>query len=168
MGATVNVVRQSPYTLAQHGRNVVEDIIDQMYWLTALMSYLAEDNCKWHCNLQGYVPTDSMRVIASTAEGWYQEAELSRLVIIIGTPEPTAGPHSTSASTNWHAISGTITKDALLLALEAIVQSADAFPPLKSAASGLLFFATCADVSIRSVHALSNRLSLSTSSDCLQ
>ncbi|KZV68432.1 hypothetical protein PENSPDRAFT_687290 [Peniophora sp. CONT] len=38
------------------------------------------------------------------------------------------------------------TKDTLLLVLEGIVQSSDAFPPLKSAASGLLFFATSAEM----------------------
>ena len=37
----------------------------------------------------------------------------------------------------------------MLFVLEALVQSADAFPPLKSAASGLLFFARYADVSAR-------------------
>ncbi|VDC04903.1 unnamed protein product [Peniophora sp. CBMAI 1063] len=63
-------------------------------------------------------------------------AESAKLAWIIVTPDPPA----TSAGT-----STTIAKDALLLVLEAIVQSSDAFPPLKSAASGLLFFATCAD-----------------------
>ncbi|KZV70158.1 hypothetical protein PENSPDRAFT_685794 [Peniophora sp. CONT] len=35
-----------------------------------------------------------------------------------------------------------ITKDALFFSLEALAQSADAFPPLKSAVCGLLFFAS--------------------------
>ncbi|VDC01503.1 unnamed protein product [Peniophora sp. CBMAI 1063] len=70
----------------------------------------------------------------------------ARLVLIIITPDPLVGPSSTSAGSHRSAIYGTITKDLLLLTLEGIVQSSDAFPPLKSAASGLLFFATCADV----------------------
>lgn len=87
------------------------------------------------------------RLIMISGNEYYCETELARLVVIISTPDPTAGPHGTSASASWHIISGTIAKDTLLLALEGIVQSADAFPPLKSAASGLLFIATCADVS---------------------
>ena len=77
----------------------------------------------------------------------YQEEELARLVLILVTPDPPTGVSSTSISFNYHAIYGTIAKDALLLLLEGIVQSSDAFPPLKSAASGLLFFASSADVS---------------------
>ncbi|VDC04905.1 unnamed protein product [Peniophora sp. CBMAI 1063] len=65
------------------------------------------------------------------------EAESARLAWIIVTPDPSAAPTGDPA---------TIAKDALLLVLDAIVQSSDAFPPLKSAASGLLFFATCADM----------------------
>ena len=77
----------------------------------------------------------------------YREKELARLVLILVTPDPPTGASSTSAGSGYHAISGTIAKDTLLLVLEGIVQSSDAFPPLKSAASGLLFFATSADVS---------------------
>ena len=40
-----------------------------------------------------------------------------------------------------------IGKDVLLLGLDALAQSADAFPPLKSAVCGLLFLTTQADVS---------------------
>ena len=76
-----------------------------------------------------------------------REEELARLVFILVTPDPPTGASSTSNGSSYHAIAGTIAKDALLLVLEGIVQSSDAFPPLKSAASGLLFFATCADVS---------------------
>ena len=39
------------------------------------------------------------------------------------------------------------TKEVLLLGLEALAESADAFPPLKSAVCGLLFFVKQADVS---------------------
>ncbi|KZV68429.1 hypothetical protein PENSPDRAFT_18621 [Peniophora sp. CONT] len=74
------------------------------------------------------------------------EAELARLTLILITPAPTIGASSTSASSTRHAISGTITKDALLFVLEAIVQSSDAFGPLKSAASGLLYFVTSAEM----------------------
>ncbi|KZV64254.1 hypothetical protein PENSPDRAFT_690944 [Peniophora sp. CONT] len=74
------------------------------------------------------------------------EAELARLTWLIVTPGPTIEASSTSASSNRNTISGTIAKDTLLFALEAIVQSSDIFPPLKSVASGLLFFATYADM----------------------
>ena len=83
----------------------------------------------------------------------YRQEELARLVLILVTPDPPTGSSSTSSGSTYHAIAGTIAKDALLLLLEGIVQSSDAFPPLKSAASGLQFFATCADVSIRTVAA---------------
>ena len=79
----------------------------------------------------------------------YREEELARLVLILVTPDLPAGISSTSTSSSHYAIYGTIAKDALLLVLEGIVQSSDAFPPLKSAASGLLFFVTCADVSFQ-------------------
>ena len=78
---------------------------------------------------------------------YYRQEELARLVLILVTPDPPTGASSTSNSSICHAIYGTIAKDALLLVLEGIVESSDAFPPLKSAASGLLFFATSADVS---------------------
>ncbi|VDB87306.1 unnamed protein product [Peniophora sp. CBMAI 1063] len=64
-------------------------------------------------------------------------AKLTRLAWIIVTPDPPATATDTPT---------TIAKDAILLVLDAIVRSSDAFPPLKSAASGLLFFATCADM----------------------
>ncbi|VDC05450.1 unnamed protein product [Peniophora sp. CBMAI 1063] len=70
------------------------------------------------------------------------EAELARLTLILVTPKPTGS----SATSDRHAAFGTIAKDVLLVTLQAIVQSSDAFPPLKSAASGLLFFAIYADM----------------------
>ena len=80
---------------------------------------------------------------------YYKKEKLARLVFILVTPDPPTGTSRTSTGSTYNALCGTITKDALLLLLEGIVQSSDAFPPLKSAASGLLFLATCADVSIR-------------------
>ncbi|KZV68407.1 hypothetical protein PENSPDRAFT_653223 [Peniophora sp. CONT] len=74
------------------------------------------------------------------------EMELPRLIWLIHTPDVLNGAHSTSTGSDRHTVLGTITKDILLTALEAIVQSSDAFPPLKSAASGLLFFATAAEM----------------------
>ena len=62
-------------------------------------------------------------------------------------PDPIPGAASTLADSGKHGSFNTIARDTLLFALEAIVQSSDAFPPLKSAASGLFFFATYADVS---------------------
>ncbi|VDB88456.1 unnamed protein product [Peniophora sp. CBMAI 1063] len=93
--------------------------------------------------------------------------ELARLVIILVTPDPPTGVSSTSPSADWAAIYGTVAKDALLFTLEGIVQSSDAFPPLKSAASGLLFFATSADMAssnkkhIRDIHKRVNGLTAS-------
>ena len=81
---------------------------------------------------------------------YFREEELARLVFIVVTPDPPTGASRTSTDSNCHAFYGAIAKDALILVLEGIVQSSDAFPPLKSAASGLLFFTTCADVSIQS------------------
>ena len=80
---------------------------------------------------------------------YYREEELARLVLVLVTPDPSTGVSSTSTGSTYHEVYGTIARDALLLVLEGIVQSSDAFPPLKSATSGLLFFATCADVSSR-------------------
>ncbi|KZV59194.1 hypothetical protein PENSPDRAFT_695350, partial [Peniophora sp. CONT] len=80
------------------------------------------------------------------ASTYKPEVELARLTLLIVTPDPTSGPRNTSASSNRHAISGIIARDTLLFVLEGIVQSSDAFPPLKSAASGLLFFATSAEI----------------------
>ncbi|KZV69413.1 hypothetical protein PENSPDRAFT_753386 [Peniophora sp. CONT] len=74
------------------------------------------------------------------------EAELARLTWIIVTPEPTIGASSISTSSNRRTVSETIVKDAVLFALEAIVQSSDVFPPIKSAASGLLFFTTSVEM----------------------
>ncbi|VDB88434.1 unnamed protein product [Peniophora sp. CBMAI 1063] len=97
----------------------------------------------------------------------YREEELARLVVILVTPDPPTGVNSTSTSTDWAALYGTTAKDALLLTLEGIVQSSDAFPPLKSAASGLLFFATSADMAssnkkqIRDIHKRVNSLAAS-------
>lgn len=47
-------------------------------------------------------------------------------------------------------ISTTTVKDTLVLSLEALAQSSDAFPPLKSAVGGLLFFVAQAEVSMHS------------------
>ena len=76
----------------------------------------------------------------------FREGELARLIVILVTPDPPTSSSGTPFG-SLHEVPGTIAKDALLLVLEGIVQASDAFPPLKSAASGLLFFATCADVS---------------------
>lgn len=77
-----------------------------------------------------------------------RRTELARLTWLTVTPNPSTGASTTSAGASSRTISGTVAKDALLFVLEAIAQSSDAFPPLKSAANGLLFFATCADVSL--------------------
>ncbi|VDB84802.1 unnamed protein product [Peniophora sp. CBMAI 1063] len=97
-----------------------------------------------------------MNDLATGDKQYYEqgrEAELARLIFIIITPDPITG-----AGNGMLFSSGTIAKDALLFTLEAIARSSDAFPPLKSAASGLLFFATRADMAstnkkqIRDIH----------------
>ncbi|VDB88458.1 unnamed protein product [Peniophora sp. CBMAI 1063] len=72
--------------------------------------------------------------------------ELSRLTILIATPGPGIGARSTSADSILRGISGYKARDALLFALEAIAEASDAFPPLKSAANGLRFLTTYADM----------------------
>ena len=74
-------------------------------------------------------------------------SECARITGIIAMPDPIPGAASTLADSGKHGGFNTIARDTLLFALEAIVQSSDAFPPLKSAASGLFFFATYVDVS---------------------
>ena len=88
---------------------------------------------------------------------YYRETELARLLVVLVTPDPTTGARSTSASANGHTYFKELAKDTLICALDALAQSSDAFPPLKSAAGGLMFFATLADVS---THVVSDRLVL--------
>ena len=87
----------------------------------------------------------------------YREGELARLVLVLITPDPTTGARGTSASAHGQAYYKELAKDTLICALDALAQSSDAFPPLKSAAGGLMFFATLADVS---THAVSDSLVL--------
>ena len=82
----------------------------------------------------------------------YREEELLRLVLVLITPDPTTGARSTSASVHRQAYYRELAKDTLICALDALAQSSDAFPPLKSAAGGLMFFATLADVSTHTRH----------------
>ena len=82
----------------------------------------------------------------------YREGELSRLVLVLITPNPTTGARSTSSSVNGQAYYKELAKDTLICALDALAQSSDAFSPLKSVAGGLMFFATLADVG---AHAMS-------------
>lgn len=77
----------------------------------------------------------------------YKEKELARLVVVLITPDPITGARSTSAGTNRCTVFGTIAKDTLICALDALAQSSDACAPLKSVAGGMMFFATWADVS---------------------
>ncbi|KZV64252.1 hypothetical protein PENSPDRAFT_656726 [Peniophora sp. CONT] len=114
-------------TYMQQRAECVANILYELFWATCIMNNLVRDG-------------------KSDNEDLNPEAELARLTWILVTPNPTIGAGSTSASSSRHAISGTITKDALLFVLEAIVQSSDAFGPLKSAASGLLYFVTSAEM----------------------
>ena len=82
----------------------------------------------------------------------YREEELTRLVLILITPDPTTGVRSTSSNANQHTYFKELAKDTLICALDALAQSSDAFSPLKSVAGGLMFFATPADVG---AHAMS-------------
>ena len=81
----------------------------------------------------------------------YQEEELSRLVLVLITPDPTIGARSTSASVHGQAYYKELAKDTLICALDALAQSSDACSPLKSVAGGLMFFANWADVSTQHV-----------------
>ncbi|KZV70147.1 hypothetical protein PENSPDRAFT_456275 [Peniophora sp. CONT] len=79
------------------------------------------------------------RVIDATAVGSMPLALTVTDPIIVAS-----SVDATSARSPLHRVkaSGAIAKDALLLSLEGLAQSADAFPPLKSAVGGLLFIVT--------------------------
>ncbi|VDB88440.1 unnamed protein product [Peniophora sp. CBMAI 1063] len=143
----VNTCVQVQSTRVLQSKDCVEQIIDQLFGLASHMQDIA----------RSFSPDPNE----------YREEELARLVLIFVTPDPPTGVDSTSTGGDWAALYGTIAKDALLLILEGIVQSSDAFPPLKSAASGLLFFATSADLAssnkkqIRDIHKRVNSLAAS-------
>ncbi|VDB88438.1 unnamed protein product [Peniophora sp. CBMAI 1063] len=144
----VNTCVQVQSTRVLQRKDCIEQIFGQLYELAALMDELAQE-------------------IPPGVPNAYREEELARLVLILVTPDPPTGVNSTSTGGDWTALYGTIAKDALLFTLEGIVQSSDAFPPLKSAASGLLFFAASADMAsnnkkhIRDIHKRVNSLATS-------
>ncbi|KZV68418.1 hypothetical protein PENSPDRAFT_653231 [Peniophora sp. CONT] len=123
MVSTMNVILPVASTYLQQRVECAAGVLEELYRAAWIMFDLVKDG-------------------KSNVEYWSPEAELSRLTLIIVTPNPTIGAGSTSASSSR----GTITKDALLFVLEAIVQSSNAFRPLKSAASELLYFATSAEM----------------------
>ncbi|VDB88452.1 unnamed protein product [Peniophora sp. CBMAI 1063] len=143
----VNTCVQVQDSRVLHRRDCIEQITTQLNSLAILMEELAGNHDSG--------PTE------------YREEELARLVVILVSPDPFTGVTSTSTGGDWTALFGTVAKDALLFTLEGIVQSSDAFPPLKSAASGLLFFATSADMAssnkkhIRDIHKRVNSLAAS-------
>ncbi|VDB88454.1 unnamed protein product [Peniophora sp. CBMAI 1063] len=122
----VNTCVQVQATRVLQRKDCVVKISGELYGLASVMDGIAE-----------YPAFDHTK---------YRKEELARLVLILVTPDPPPGATSTSTDGDWAALYGTIAKDAILFTLEGIVQSSDAFPPLKSAASGLLFFATSADM----------------------
>ncbi|KZV68414.1 hypothetical protein PENSPDRAFT_18116 [Peniophora sp. CONT] len=128
MTSTMDAVLPVASTYMQRRAEYATGIVDELYQSAYLMAELVKGG-------------DSDWLLEMSPE-----IELARLTVLIVTPDPAIGASSTSASSTRHAITGTITKDALLFVLEAIVQSSDAFSPLKSAASGLLYFATYADM----------------------
>ncbi|KZV64249.1 hypothetical protein PENSPDRAFT_174106 [Peniophora sp. CONT] len=128
MVSTMDVILPVVSTNREEGAECAAGIFDELYCAASIMASLVSVG----------------RSIFG--KGLNPEYELARLTWIFVTPAPTIGAGSTSASSSRHAISGTITKDALLFVLEAIAQSSDAFGPLKSAASGLLYFVTSAEV----------------------
>ena len=71
-------------------------------------------------------------------------------MLILITPAPTTGAHSTSPNADRRTYFKEIAKDALVCALDALVQSSDACAPLKSVAGGLMFCINWADVSMQS------------------
>ncbi|KZV62028.1 hypothetical protein PENSPDRAFT_758998 [Peniophora sp. CONT] len=84
------------------------------------------------------VTEDNSATPASAAVAAAQNDVVPALTLLSHSASPTAKlAHSRHQSNRRE-----LTKDALLLVLEALVQSADAFPPLKSVVGGLLFFVT--------------------------
>lgn len=77
-----------------------------------------------------------------------KRSKISQLTLAIVTPSPASTGDRLLTVSVRDTTSRTIVEDTILFALEAITQASDAFPPLKSAASGLLFFAMNADVRI--------------------
>ncbi|KZV68417.1 hypothetical protein PENSPDRAFT_754144 [Peniophora sp. CONT] len=129
MVSTTDAILPIATTYLQRRADYVDDIMRQLFWWAVITLRLIKYN-----------------KISKAASRQNPEGELARLTLLIVTPDPACGVNSTSASSNRHTISGIIAKDTLLFVLEGIVQSSDAFPPLKSAASGLLFFATSAEM----------------------
>ncbi|VDB88450.1 unnamed protein product [Peniophora sp. CBMAI 1063] len=144
----MNACVQIQATHVLHRKDCVEQILDQLWWLASVIDDLAQNSVPIFLNE-------------------YREQELARLVVILVTPDPSTGVNSASTCADSTTVYSTIAKDALLFTLEGIVQSSDAFPPLKSAASGLLFFATSADMAscnkkhIRDIHKRVNSLAAS-------
>ncbi|VDB88459.1 unnamed protein product [Peniophora sp. CBMAI 1063] len=117
-------IDQIPEVYLEQRRGDLSDILDEM-----------------HASMQNIVRVARYNIRYQPQ----REQAVSRLTIIIATPGPTSGPSSTSATANEAIITKTMAKDILLLALEALASSADAFPPLKSAVGGLLFLIEHAD-----------------------
>ncbi|VDC05453.1 unnamed protein product [Peniophora sp. CBMAI 1063] len=123
----VNTCVQVRFMRMLQSKDCLGQIARQLYWLSDLMYYRAN-------NRDPDFPDE------------YREQELARLVLIFVTPDPPTGINSTSTGGDWTAIYGTIAKDVLLCALDALAQSSDALSPLKSVAGGLMFFVTWADL----------------------
>ena len=90
---------------------------------------------------------------------------MQEILVIFITSDPVPGARSISASAHRHTYIKELAKDSLICALDALAQSSDAFPPLKSIAGGLMFCVNWADVSIicRALHssfALTNHVKL--------
>ena len=125
----------------------MHEIAVQIVWLTTHMCELSipELGCELHCSRNTHTPEKMMSYYS--VRHFDREGELSRLVLVLITPDPTTGARSASASVHGQAYYKELAKDTLICALDALAQSSDAFPPLKSAAGGLMFFANWADVS---------------------
>ncbi|KZV68387.1 hypothetical protein PENSPDRAFT_687262 [Peniophora sp. CONT] len=127
---------------------VVTAVFDQIWYSANLIiNYMFDEENhlsvghRYFSNERKYGPrgADIEKVVANHG------VEFARLTWIIVAPNPTSGTRVTSTY-DGPPVSGTLAKDMLLFTLEAVVHSGDAFPPLKSAANGLLFFATCAEM----------------------
>ncbi|KZV68044.1 hypothetical protein PENSPDRAFT_687620 [Peniophora sp. CONT] len=129
MAKTLNVLLTLPFTCMQERVEYLPAMLYHLDMSAEIAEALINGRTPFHANI-----FDN------------HEAELARLTWVIVTPDLAFPAGSTPANLNRRTVSKKIVKDALLFALEAIVKSSDAFPPLKSAASGLLFFATSVDM----------------------
>ncbi|VDC05452.1 unnamed protein product [Peniophora sp. CBMAI 1063] len=136
MVTTLETILRLPYACLKNGQEHLRVAFDALN--------LSARYVTWNIHETPSTP-EFHRVSAATFDD--TGSALARIVWLIATPSPASAiAASTSPSANKRATSASIAKDTIILVLEAIAQSTDAFPPLKSAASGLMFFVTYAEM----------------------